>query len=186
MKKRIVINTDNLKIRTLYPEDINLAYVNGLNDSAVNRFLDTVRRKRQTLKTVNEFVRSNFDSKSDLLLGVFLKESDDMIGTIRLHDITYHHFLCRLGICFFRKEYWGKGYASEALRHVVDFVFKDMGLHYIESGVFEGNDNSVRLFKRAGFKIQTVYEDVYVHEGNFKNVIVFNVSNPLFRLTKEC
>lgn len=185
MNKKIVINTKNLKIRTLKPGDANSKYVKGLNDPDVNKFLDAVRKRHQTLATVKDFIQSNLKSKYSLLLGVFLDNSNELIGTIRLHDITFDHFLCYLGICFFRKKYWGRGYASEALREVVDFAFLKMKLNYIESGVYIGNNSSIKLFKKVGFTERTIYKNVYVHENKFRDVIIFGIKNSLFCLPEK-
>ncbi len=48
--------------------------------------------------------------------------------------------------------YWGRGFMSEAVSRVVQFVFEDAGLPRIASGHFVGNAGSARVLLRAGFE----------------------------------
>lgn len=182
MKKNITLLTGRLKIKILRIDDITPEYVKGLNDPEVNKFLVNARLKKQTKKTVADFILHNLQSPNDILLGIFLKESNAFIGTIRIGDISGFHYLCNIGICFFIKKYWGKGYASEALKKICDFIFNKLKLHYIEAGVYKDNHHSMRLFKRVGFKIQASYKDKYRYQEDFRPVVIWGITNPKFNI----
>lgn len=182
MKKNIVVCTDRLKIKTLRVKDVTPEYVNGLNDSEVNKFLVNVRLQKQTKEKVSGFILHNLQSPYDILLGVFLKEGNVFMGTIRIGDISNFHYSCSIGICFFNKKYWGKGYAFEAMEKVCGFIFKKLKLHYIEAGVYEGNHASMKLFKRAGFMIQACYKDKYRYQDDFKPVVTWGLINTKFNM----
>lgn len=47
--------------------------------------------------------------------------------------------------------YWNKGYASEALRAVLNFGFNTLHLHRIEAGCAVENTASVKVLEKAGF-----------------------------------
>lgn len=183
MKKDILLLTDRLKIRNLRTNDITPVYVGGLNDPEVNKFLVNVRLLKQNKKRVADYILHNFQSPHDILLGVFLKEGNVFIGTIRVGDISNFHYLCNIGICFFNKKYWGKGYASEAIGKVCDYIFKKLKLHYyIEAGVYDDNHASMKLFKRSGFKIQARYKNKYRYQDDFKPVVIWGLTNSKFNI----
>ncbi len=46
--------------------------------------------------------------------------------------------------------FWGKGYATEALTGVLDFGFNQLKLHRIEAGCAKENAASVRVLEKAG------------------------------------
>jgi RimJ/RimL family protein N-acetyltransferase len=48
-------------------------------------------------------------------------------------------------------DYWGNGYATEAMRRVVTFGFDDLGLEDLSARVVRGNHRSVRVLERLGF-----------------------------------
>lgn len=59
-------------LKPLPVSGVTNAYVNGLNDPAVNQFLVGPRRHKQTLDTVREFVRENWNAEDSLLFGLFV------------------------------------------------------------------------------------------------------------------
>ncbi len=49
-------------------------------------------------------------------------------------------------------DYWGKGIAHEALKRVLSFAFKELGLHRVYAGVAVNNQRSIRLLERLGMQ----------------------------------
>ena len=49
-------------------------------------------------------------------------------------------------------EYWGLGYASEAALAIVDFGFRELGLHRISSWCIADNAASARVLERVGLR----------------------------------
>jgi RimJ/RimL family protein N-acetyltransferase len=180
MNKSVVVETKRLKLRTLRVKDISDKYVKGLNDPEVNRYLVNARLKKQTHGTIRNFITANLKSKTDLLLGLFTKEKNELIGTIRISRISYFHHSCSLGICLFNKVLWGEGYSLEGLSGVVKFIFDGLKLHYIEAGVYRRNVPAARLFKGTGFLIKTIFSNKYRYKDGFEDVIVFGKENPSF------
>lgn len=50
------------------------------------------------------------------------------------------------------ERYAGRGMMGEALVLVVDFAFRSLRLHRIEAACIPGNDRSVRVLEKAGFR----------------------------------
>ncbi len=182
MNKEINLKTKRLRLKTLRVRHISDKYVDGLNDGQVNKFLVAPRQRKQTRKMVRDYVEANLKSPSGLLFGLFHKTTGDLIGTLRVHDISYFHYSCCLGICLFDKSYWGKGYGQEALNRVVRFAFKELRMHYIEAGITQGNKASVQLFKKCGFKKVATYKDKYRYDASFRPVLIFGKTNPDFNM----
>lgn len=84
--------------------------------------------------------------------GVFLNDSDTLIGSIGLSEILRGALQsCYVGYYLEREEN-GKGYMSEAVRLLVDYAFKELGLHRLEAGVMPHNIGSIRVLEKAGFR----------------------------------
>jgi len=182
MQSQVNLETERLSLKTLRVRHISDKYVNGLNDGQVNEFLVASRREKQTRKTVRDYVEANLKSRSGLLFGLFLQTTGDLIGTLRIHDISYFHYSCCLGICLFDKSYWNKGYGQEALKGAVRFVFKKLRMHYIEAGIYQGNKASIQLFKKCGFRKVVAYRDKYRYDTSFSPVLIFGKTNPDFNV----
>lgn len=178
-RDNLYIQTDRLHIKVLRSEDITEEYISGLNDPEVNYFLE-VKRNRQSFESVKSFVAENAQSASSLLLGIFLKTTDSLIGTVRLSGISFVHYHLGLGICIFAKQYWGKGYGVESVFAIKEFVFNDMGMHYIEAGMYSQNAASRKLFEKAGFECYVKVSDKYRLEDQFVDIVMFRAVNPNF------
>lgn len=50
--------------------------------------------------------------------------------------------------------HWGKGYATEAARAVVDFAFDGLGLHRVFATHFARNPASGRVMEKLGFRLE--------------------------------
>ena len=59
------------------------------------------------------------------------------------------------------KEYWNKGYATEALSEIVKYCFENIGLSAIWCGFFDGNESSRRVTEKCGFKYHHRNENLF-------------------------
>ena len=81
-------------------------------------------------------------------------ETREVAGIVNLNEIV-------LGA--FRSAYLGyygmvrtarRGYMTEAVRLAIEYAFKDVGLHRVESNVQPGNEPSRALVQRLGFRLE--------------------------------
>lgn len=79
------------------------------------------------------------------------------------------------------KEFWGNGYMTEALQAFTAWAFETFAeLVRIEASVFEGNDGSVRVLKRAGFHAEGVRRKAIWKRGQLLDQYLFSM------LREEC
>ncbi|WP_346401432.1 GNAT family N-acetyltransferase, partial [Listeria monocytogenes] len=85
--------------------------------------------------------------------GIFLHDTDELIGTINLFSILRESLQSAFIGYFLDKEHNGNGYATEAVELIVDFGFDILGLHRIEAGVMPKNERSKQVLLKAGFHL---------------------------------
>ena len=84
--------------------------------------------------------------------GIIDKKTDTLIGNVGLVSLDHIHKTAELGIFIGRKEYWGKGFGTEALRLLVDYSFRILGLENIMLKVFDYNERARRSYEKVGFR----------------------------------
>jgi RimJ/RimL family protein N-acetyltransferase len=98
-------------------------------------------------------------------LGIELKSSGELIGACGLEFSLRHgnpyrtpqiELYYRLG-----REYWGHGYATEAVREIIRHAFSDLKLERILAHAARGNVASIALLERVGFRVE---DDPYNHD----------------------
>ena len=71
------------------------------------------------------------------------------------------------------REHWGRGYASEAVRLMLDLAFREYRLPYVLSKVARGNLASIRVIEKNGGRFWK--EDVC---GHFSDAMVYRFEAP--------
>ena len=59
------------------------------------------------------------------------------------------------------KDYWGQGYAAEALAELIRYSFVEIGLSTIWCGYFDGNEKSKRVIEKCGLKYHHRNENLF-------------------------
>jgi ribosomal-protein-alanine N-acetyltransferase len=101
--------------------------------------------------------------------GIFLIETNQLIGRIELSGVARGPFQnANLGY-FLDQDHNGKGYTTEAVSLCLQYGLGEAGLHRIQAGAMPRNMPSIRVLEKAGFrheglasrylKINGVWED---------------------------
>lgn len=77
----------------------------------------------------------------------------------------------RMGEIFYNlvPDRWGRGFATEAARRVLEFGFTDLELHRIEAGVATGNHASIRVLEKLGMKREGMRRQILPIRGEWKD-----------------
>ena len=158
------INTKNLILRPLTLSDVTETYVNWLNDTETNKYLET-RHKEQTLRTCKEYItKSNLSSNSHLF-GIFSKETKKHIGNSKIGFIDSIYKTGQLSLFIGEKNALNRGYATEVVDALTTFGFIHLDLKKIEASCYEENIGSLRTFMKAGYVVEGFMRSNVVCEG---------------------
>ena len=81
---------------------------------------------------------------------IYDRSDDAPVGTIGLFDISYVHSSAELGIAIGERR--GQGLGTEAVRLVLEWAFRTLGLHSVMLGALAWNEGGLRAYERAGFR----------------------------------
>ncbi len=104
------------------------------------------------------------------------KDDDTLIGCGDIAFIDKYNQRCNLGITMgYDKQNWGKGYATETLKAIIDYCFNELGMNRIQAEIYEFNARSIRLFERLGFQREGVKRQNIFKKGEFKNEYIYGL-----------
>jgi RimJ/RimL family protein N-acetyltransferase len=83
--------------------------------------------------------------------GICSRETDEVFGTCTLFHVDPSHRRGEVGFAL-RRDRWGLGLATEAVRVLIGFSFDTLGLHRLEADVDPKNERSLRLLERQSFR----------------------------------
>ena len=93
-------------------------------------------------------------------------EDEAFLGCIGYHDLDREHRQAEMGY-WLQPEYWGKGYATEAIRLFYNHVFASTDIHRLWAEVEVPNEASWRLLDRCGFTFEGTARDSEFKDGQF-------------------
>ena len=142
------LETDRLILRRYNETDLN-AFYEILHDDRLHMYIPF---PDLTMDEELEYIRkcmSNVETDKCEKWSIVLKENNDTIGNISVNTVNKKHNYCDVGYVI-RYDYWGHGYAAEALKVVSDYLL-DSGYYLVECTCNELNTQSSKVMVKAGF-----------------------------------
>lgn len=111
---------------------------------------------------------------SDFLFGI-AKKNGDVIGTVSIDTIDQKNRNAMIGISIYDKDERGKGFGSEAINLLTDFIFLELNMHRVYFGCFSFNKNAGKLYEHLGFKKEGCNRDFLYRNGKYYDEIQFAI-----------
>ena len=105
------------------------------------------------------------------VFGVYLEGK--LIGF--MNDTEIDGTVVEMGYAF-HPDYYNKGYASEAFKAVINYLFSH-GFEEVTAGAFEENKASIRVMQKCGMILQNKTEDID-YRGKTHNCIFYSINKP--------
>lgn len=99
------------------------------------------------------------------------REAPVAVGFVLLADVSAQHRHARLSVAVPDPGRRGRGYGGDALRAVLAYGFRDLGLERIHLDVLTDNEGAIRLYRRVGFQDEGVRRRHFYVDGDFRDVL---------------
>jgi len=102
---------------------------------------------------------------------VILKENGKMIGTLGMHKCDFtpsNANSYEIGYAF-DDDYWNMGYATEAVKAVIKYLFEELKLDMIGVSHFPGNEASKKVILKTKFKFYRETSDIHYQFRQYGN-----------------
>jgi RimJ/RimL family protein N-acetyltransferase len=113
-------------------------------------------------------------------LAIIESKSDRVIGTCRLGIKDPENREAYVGYTF-RKDVWGKGYATEVTQELLSFDFSKLGLHRITASSSPLNAASHRVLEKAGLQKEGLLRKNKIQHGQWRDSVIFAILEEEFR-----
>ncbi|HUX95601.1 MAG TPA: GNAT family protein [Bacteroidales bacterium] len=175
--KPIPLVSERLLLKPLSLEHLTQDYVDWMNDPDVIRYLES--GGNYTLEMLKEYLM-DVEKKEILFWAIHKKDDHLHIGNIKIDPINIRHGIGEYGIMMGRKSEWGKGYAEEATRLILNYSFEHLGLRKITLGVISKNKAAFNLYLKIGFELEGIYKKQGIYAGEYCDAIRMAIFNPDF------
>jgi len=128
------------------------------NDSEYARLLNDTPAMLFNEKQAKEFVEKQ---GHEFFFMIQTLADEKVIGLVELDGIKWTFRETYVGIGLGEREYWGKGYGTDAMMLILRYAFQQLDLRRVSLTVYEYNPRAIRSYEKAGFQ----------HEGRLRQAL---------------
>ena len=151
MNNTKTLETERLILRKFTIDDAEGMFKNWATDPLTNKYLSwelhkSIDESKSIIKDWLKRYESGFYNWV-----VELKDTHEIIGNICEEGKNLKHKTISVGYCYGSK-YWNNGYASEALRRVIEYLLTEQDFYLVEANHRSSNPASGRVMQKSGMK----------------------------------
>jgi RimJ/RimL family protein N-acetyltransferase len=162
-----------VKLRPMEPADVDTLW-RWNQDPDVIRWMEDgyPQPLAQARKRFEERPRNSF---SDVLFGIEALLDGRLIGLVRLDGAEPETACAELTVYLGEKEYWGRGYATDAVRTMCRYGFDNMRLHKITLTVVTENRAAHHIYRKVGFVEEGRLRQVFRRDGQWYDMFTMGL-----------
>lgn len=115
------------------------------------------------------------DNPKLFMFAIHSLQDRQLIGEIDMDIVLWTHGESFVGIVLGEREYWGKGYGTDAMRVILRYAFMELNLQRVSLNVFEYNPRARRSYEKAGFKEEGRCREFLQRDGKRYELIFMGI-----------
>ena len=179
MTHTAILETERLILRPFELSDTESVYRNLASDPDVVRFMcyevcESLEAAHKHIEQWLEYFNKLTPGSSWCLFSIVLKSGGELIGTIDFHENDREAHAAEIGYQL-GKAWWGNGYATEALRAIIDYCFESVDLNRLWADHDSRNIASGKVLRKAGMLYEGTARQCYVRKGHVADKVSYAI-----------
>ncbi|NLM96203.1 MAG: GNAT family N-acetyltransferase [Halanaerobiaceae bacterium] len=146
-------------------------YLSPINMEDVEKFTEWVNDLEVTINLVLSPYIFSLEKEREALEGlcnegytfsIITLDNDELIGNCGLLNVNLINRTAEAGIFIGNKEYWNRGYGTEAMNLLLDYAFNLLNMNSIFLRVHSFNKRAIKCYKKCGFKEIGIRREAYL------------------------
>jgi len=163
-----------IRLAALQREDLPI-YAGWFRDYEIERFLLPDVVVPMTDEAEAEWYERASKATDSYTFAIRTLADDVLIGNCSLFEISQKNRVATFGIVVGNKEYWGKGYGSDATREMLRFAFYELNLNRVQLEVYDFNKRAIRAYENVGFVHEGTRRNALFREGRYHDIHMMSV-----------
>lgn len=163
------LETGSLVLRKIVETDYKAVF-ECTGDPEVARYMTwEAHNNPESSRHLVKFILKRYKDNKPANWAVMLKKENRLIGTCGF--VSSFPLNKRAEISFaLRKDCWGRGYATEAVKKTIEFGFEKIGYNRIEAFCDVENIASARVMEKCGMRLEGVLRQYAYLKGKFRDM----------------
>jgi RimJ/RimL family protein N-acetyltransferase len=165
-----------VRLAAVNPDETSKSAAKWGRDSEYRRLMDSDPPRLFSVKASREWMEKQLEKEPDTFwFAVRTLEDDRLLGEIDLAVTSWGSRDAFVGIGIGEREFWGKGYGTDAMNLTLRYAFIELNLRRVTLNVFEFNERAVRAYEKAGFHMEGRQRQAIIREGRRWDVLYMGI-----------
>ena len=174
MSKKIELKTERLILRPVVEQDAK-AIFSYRSDSITNKYQGWIPKSIDDVHKFINKVSPKIDIVDTWFQFVIIKnDSNEIIGDVGIHFLDTDKKQVEIG-CTLDKNQHGKGYATEALKETMNYLFNKLNKRRVIGSIDPQNLKSIGLVERLGFRKEAHFKESILINGKWVDDLVYAI-----------
>jgi len=149
MDRPIILRGRKVSLAMLHKEDVKKLWL-WYNDRDIRKYLSNPEEIFFFEDELEWYERIRKEKERHKVFAIVENGSSNLVGLIGIHNIDHKNGKAEIGY-FLWRDYWGRGYATEAVGLTLRYCFEWLNLRKVYAHVFEPNVASSKVLEKNGF-----------------------------------
>lgn len=149
-----ILKGELVRLSAIDPEEMSGALARWRRDSEFNRLLNMGVIHLDSAKAIRQWIEKDMENEGsrEYFFAMRSLADDQLIGGLGLDVVAWAFRDAFVAIFIGEREYWGKGYGTDAMNVLLEYAFLELNLRRVSLGVFEYNPRAIRSYEKVGFR----------------------------------
>jgi len=143
------------------------------NNHAIAKNLRDIFPFPYTLNDAHNFLELAASGKLGKVFGIYSQGNFVGVGSI-IPQRDVYRLNAEIGY-WIGEGYWGRGYATNAVKLLAKYAFKELKLLRVYAYVFGFNTASMRVLEKAGFEREAIIKSSIIKEGKVHDEHLYSI-----------
>lgn len=168
----MILETERLIIRPINIDNKNEIF-EYRSDAETNKYQGWIPKTIDDVETFIGKISKQMNEPGTWFQFVIIeKETQKVVGDLGIHFFDSENKQVEIG-CTLNKKFQNKGYATESVKRVIDYLFKELNKHRIITSIDPNNENSIRLVERIGFRKEAHFVESLFINGKWVDDLIY-------------
>ncbi len=168
-----MLRGERVLLRALERSEVELVASWDADPETWRQLSDRPYAPRTTAEVLKEYDEGTALRTDDRHVWFVVDVDGSPVGTLLLWGVDLHNRRAHLGVVIAPGER-GKGYATDGMRVLLRYAFRDRGLHRVQLEVLADNAPAIAAYRRVGFVEEGRARDDAWVDGRFVDQIVMS------------
>ena len=172
MLEKPILRGERVILRPIVAEDAQAMFASLADEESMRL---TGSQQDFTFEQVEEYCKRLLTADDRADYAITRQEDGLYVGEVVLNNIDWINGYSNFRIALAGKQFFGKGYGTEAIQLILEYGFRQLQLHRIELEVYDFNPRAQHVYEKVGFVREGVRRDVLLWDGVYHSAIVMGI-----------